>query len=273
MTTAGFGDTIAKHQSNGDWVMNHLLLSGEYHCRFCAGIVGDIEPLYLDHPEDIREGRPEAIQGLFEALFWTGMAMTLDGHQRPGQRRRAPPEPHAGHDGRGARREPRPARPAGRHRHGAFGRSVREGAGHREPRSAGPAARVDERFLVVPSVASAVREQYEAKRQRLELDPGEDRAAERLGSTQDGGGRRGEESGDDPHLAAACRRGRLSMADIGCSRERIRSAILHMHEIRKRFTIIDLAWLRASCPLPPTTSSTSGCVSRSTHRFTSAILR
>ena len=54
MTTAGFGDTIAKHQSNGDWIMN-TLLSSEYHCRFCAGIVGEIEPLYLDHPEDIRE--------------------------------------------------------------------------------------------------------------------------------------------------------------------------------------------------------------------------
>ena len=38
------------------------------------------------------------------------------------------------------------------------------------------------------------------------------------------------------------------MADIGCTRERIRSAILHMHEIRKRFTIVDLAWLTGVLP-------------------------
>jgi hypothetical protein len=38
------------------------------------------------------------------------------------------------------------------------------------------------------------------------------------------------------------------MADIGCSRERIRAAILHMHEIRKRFTIIDLAWMLGILP-------------------------
>jgi hypothetical protein len=38
------------------------------------------------------------------------------------------------------------------------------------------------------------------------------------------------------------------MADIGCTRERIKSAILHMHEIRKRFTIVDLAWLTGVLP-------------------------
>ena len=37
-------------------------------------------------------------------------------------------------------------------------------------------------------------------------------------------------------------------ADIGCSREALASAILHMHEIRKRFTIVDLAWLVGILP-------------------------
>ena len=40
----------------------------------------------------------------------------------------------------------------------------------------------------------------------------------------------------------------VSIADIGSSRERVRSAILHMHEIRKRFTIVDLAWLTGVLP-------------------------
>ncbi|HSW02571.1 MAG TPA: iron-containing alcohol dehydrogenase [Sedimentisphaerales bacterium] len=82
MTAAGFGDTIAKHQSNGDWAMNSLLLD-EHHCGFCAGIARDIEPLYLDHPEHIRDHRPQAVEGLFEALFWTGAAMTLMGTSIP----------------------------------------------------------------------------------------------------------------------------------------------------------------------------------------------
>ena len=69
----------------------------------------------------------------------------------------------------------------------------------------------------------------------------------RLGSAQDTGGGRGEEPGDDPRLAARAG-GATCAADIGCSRERLRSAILHMHEIRKRFTIIDLAWLTGVMP-------------------------
>ena len=36
--------------------------------------------------------------------------------------------------------------------------------------------------------------------------------------------------------------------DIKCSRERFLSAVLHMHEIRKRPTIIDLAWLLGILP-------------------------
>ena len=39
-----------------------------------------------------------------------------------------------------------------------------------------------------------------------------------------------------------------TFADIKCSRERFLSAILHMHEIRKRPTIIDLAWILGILP-------------------------
>jgi glycerol-1-phosphate dehydrogenase [NAD(P)+] len=82
MTAAGFGDTIAKHQSNADWLMNHVLFD-EYHCPFCAGIINEIEPMYLDYPEGIAQGRTEAVGALFEALFWTGLAMTLVGTSAP----------------------------------------------------------------------------------------------------------------------------------------------------------------------------------------------
>ena len=39
-----------------------------------------------------------------------------------------------------------------------------------------------------------------------------------------------------------------TFADIGCSRERFLAAALHMHEIRQRATVVDLAWLLGILP-------------------------
>ena len=39
-----------------------------------------------------------------------------------------------------------------------------------------------------------------------------------------------------------------TFADIGCSRQRLLAALLHMHEIRKRPTVIDLAWILGILP-------------------------
>lgn len=36
--------------------------------------------------------------------------------------------------------------------------------------------------------------------------------------------------------------------DIKCSRERLRAAILHTHEMRKRTTVVDLAWILGILP-------------------------
>lgn len=71
MISAGFGDTIAKYQSNTDWLMNHLLLD-EYHCDFCAGILTELEPLYLTRPEEVREAGASAVEGLFAACLERG---------------------------------------------------------------------------------------------------------------------------------------------------------------------------------------------------------
>lgn len=42
--------------------------------------------------------------------------------------------------------------------------------------------------------------------------------------------------------------GPTSPEEIGCSREQLREAALHMHEIRKRFTVVDLAWMLGILP-------------------------
>ncbi len=166
MITAGFGDTIAKHQSNGDWVFNNLLLD-EYHCGFCAGIVGDIEPLYLDCPEHIHQRRPEAIQGLFEALFWTGMAMTLVGTSVPA----------SGGEHLLSHTLDMMAEVRGES-HDLHGRQVGVGTlfsaalfervlAVETPTVGDLPSEVDDAVWSTPSVARAVREQYQAKRQRL----------------------------------------------------------------------------------------------------------
>ena len=76
MTVAGLGDVLAKSVSSPDWYLNHLLF-GDYYCGRSVGLVADLEPLYLDRPEDIRARRGEAIEALFQALLLTGVAMTM----------------------------------------------------------------------------------------------------------------------------------------------------------------------------------------------------
>lgn len=246
MTASGFGDTIAKHQSNGDWIMNHLLLD-EYHCGFCAGIVGDIEPLYLDRPEHIREGRPEAVQGLFEALFWTGMAMTLVGTSAPA----------SGGEHLLSHTLDMIAEIRGES-HDLHGRQVGVGTlfsaalyervlAIESPTLVDLPPAVDEGFWGSPSVASAVVKQYEAKSKSL------DSIRQKIGRGGTWDALRAAVAKEVKPAATihgwlARAGGATSLADIGCSRERIREAILHMHEIRKRFTIVDLAWLTGVMP-------------------------
>lgn len=82
MTMAGLGDVIAKPVSTGDWVMNHRLF-GEPYTDAVAGIINRVESAYLDHPAELAQGDPAAVRGLFEALVFSGCAMTLQGSSLP----------------------------------------------------------------------------------------------------------------------------------------------------------------------------------------------
>lgn len=246
MTAAGFGDTIAKHQSNADWRMNHFLFD-EYYCQFCAGIVTDLEPLYLDHPEDIRDGKPEAIRGLFEALFGTGMAMTLVGTSAPA----------SGGEHLLSHTLDMMAYVRGED-HDLHGRQVGLGTllsaalyqrvlALDSPALGSLPPRVEERFWSAPSVVAAVTAQYESKQQRLE--PIRPKLAQRDVWDQLRARVAAEVKTPETIRTWLRRAGAaVSMADIGCTRERVKSALLHMHEIRRRFTIVDLAWLAGILP-------------------------
>ena len=244
LTTAGLGDTIAKPVSTADWVLNRIF-HGEYFCRYCSEILNALEPYYFDCPDDIKNRRPEAVEALFNALLYSGIAMTIVGTSAP-----ASGGEHllshtldmmSGIDG-----VP----------HDLHGRQVGLG-------TLFASALYDRIFRIetynchaLPGdidstfwggLAGNVRQQYEQKIPMLrdmcqKLSDGQTWQA----------------------FLAACRRqvrpprqikdclknagAAHTFADIGCSRERFLAAVLHMHEIRKRTTIIDLAWILGILP-------------------------
>jgi glycerol-1-phosphate dehydrogenase [NAD(P)+] len=56
--------------------MNHILFD-DYYCEESVNLIAEIEPLYLDNPQDILSRKPEAIKALFQGLLLTGVAMTM----------------------------------------------------------------------------------------------------------------------------------------------------------------------------------------------------
>ncbi|MDI6449594.1 iron-containing alcohol dehydrogenase [Anaerobaca lacustris] len=246
MIEAGFGDTIAKHQSNTDWWMNHRLF-GEYHCNFCAGIVADLEPLYLDRPEEIKEGDVSAVEGLFAALFWSGVAMTLVGTSAPA----------SGGEHLLSHTLDMIASVRG-HRHDLHGRQVGVGTilsaalyekilAIESPEFCTMPAQVDAGFWSDVAVAEAVARQYEAKRAGLDAvrrHLAERNTWDRLRAELAERSRRPQEIRGWLERAG----GATCAAHIGCSTQQLRDAALHMHEIRKRFTVVDLAWMMGVLP-------------------------
>ena len=82
LTASGLGDVLAKPVSTADWRLNELVF-GDYYCARSAGLIAEIEPLYADHPEQIRAREPKAMQGLFDALLLTGVSMSMAGTSAP----------------------------------------------------------------------------------------------------------------------------------------------------------------------------------------------
>jgi glycerol-1-phosphate dehydrogenase [NAD(P)+] len=246
MTAAGFGDTIAKPQSNADWVMNNFLFE-EYYCPFCAELLTSLEDLYLKRPDDLKHNKSEAVRGLFEALFWTGVAMTLVGTSTPA----SGAEHLLSHTLdmiANLRAE----------RHDLHGRQVGLGVlfsaalyervlNIERPGFVKLPDRIDEGFWMVPEMASAVRRQYTAKRPNVDI------MREKIAQKETWAKLKAKlaTTAKSPRVvkdwllqagAASC------IADIACSRKRLKQAALHMHEIRARCTVIDLAWLLGILP-------------------------
>jgi glycerol-1-phosphate dehydrogenase [NAD(P)+] len=82
LTSAGLGDVIAKTVSTLDWKMNELLFQEPYNAAI-AGIVDHVQDRFLSDPTRLAGRDPDAISGLFEALVYSGCAMTLQGSSLP----------------------------------------------------------------------------------------------------------------------------------------------------------------------------------------------
>jgi len=244
LTASGLGDAIAKPVSTADWIFNNLFC-GESFCRYCSEIINSLEPYYLDKPGDISDRKPAAIEALFNALLYSGIAMTIIGTSAPAS--------------------------GGEHlfshtldmmssvdgiAHDLHGRQVGLGTifasalYERIFKIDKPACRpypddIDGKFW--RPLAENVRRQYQQKIPMLQ------KIREKLTDNKTWG----------LFLAAASKQVRPpaqiknclktagaahTFTDIGCPRERLLAATLHMHEIRKRPAIIDLAWILGIMP-------------------------
>ena len=245
LTASGLGDILAKSVSSADWRLNHLLF-GDYYCERSVGLIADIEPLYLDHSETIKARAPQAIEALFRGLLLTGAAMTMAETSSPS----SGGEHMVSHtldmmstlDGA---------------EHDLHGRQVGVGTilaselyrrvlAIESPEFAEPGPSVDRAFW--GRLADAVQEHYADKDERMRVA----RETISRGNAWDDVIRRNlapmlRSPEKVRHClkqaGAACR-----AADIKCDKERLLTAFLHGHEIRPRFTILDLARLVGVMP-------------------------
>jgi glycerol-1-phosphate dehydrogenase [NAD(P)+] len=244
LTTAGLGDAVAKPISTADWIFNHLFC-GESFCRYCSEIINSLEPYYLDRPGDIIDRKPDAIKALFNALLYSGIAMTIIGTSAPAS--------------------------GGEHllSHTLDMMSSVDGALHDlHGRQVGLgtifASALYERIFKIDKpiihpyprdidspfwgpLAGNVRREYKQKIPMLKI------ICEKLddGKTWDAFLAAARQQVRPPAQIKSCLRtagAAHTFAGIGCSRERLLAAVLHMHQIRKRPTIIDLAWILGILP-------------------------
>ncbi len=238
MTAAGLGDVIAKPVSTTDWMLNHIF-NGEHFCRYCSEIFSIVEPNYLDHPEDVKDRKPSAIEALFNALLYSGIAMTIMGTSAPASGGEhllshtldmmssvdgVPHDFHGRQVGLGT----------------LFASALYERIFRIEsPDCSSLAPDIDRAFW--GPIAASIDKQYQAKKATLE--------AMRTKLADDGTWQNFLTSCRPkirpPEQIKSCLRtagAAHTIADIGCSRERLLAAVLHMQEIRSRPTVIDLAW-------------------------------
>jgi len=83
LITAGLGDIVSKPVSTADWKLSEIV-NGDYFCSRPIQLVEKFEPQYMNNATEIGLRKPEAIRALMEALLYSGVSMTIAGSSSPG---------------------------------------------------------------------------------------------------------------------------------------------------------------------------------------------
>ncbi len=237
LTAAGFGDVLAKPVSMADWKLNQLFFD-EYYCPVCAQLIRDLEPVYMTRPEAIRAREPQAIAALFQALIYSGVSMTMAGTSFPA----------SGGEHLISHALDMTAAAQGL-QHDYHGRQVGLGTIF--------ACALYERVLALETplfkvmaeptdtaywttLAPVVEEEHVLKRNKAKQAVRQLKSPniwDRVRATLSPTLRPAAEIKGCLRAAGAAHR----IADIGCTRERFLAAAIHCHQMRERYTIIDLA--------------------------------
>jgi glycerol-1-phosphate dehydrogenase [NAD(P)+] len=246
MTAAGFADTLAKFQSTADWYINNLLFD-EYYCPYCADILEDLQDKYLLQPENIQQGGTEAIKALFEALFLTGAAMTMIGTSIPAS--------GGEHLFSHTLDMTANVNDQGHCLHGlqvGLGTIISAALYQKiietdKPQIHELPAEISASYWKQDSLIQAVKKQYRAKQEYIPDVKEKIADAEIFGEIK---ARAIEKTKTPEQIKDWLKRSGAphSYQGLGCSPQRLKEAMLHMHEMRSRFTVVDLAWLLGILP-------------------------
>lgn len=244
LTASGLGDAVAKSVSVADWKLNNLLF-GEHFCPFCADIISEIEPLYFDHPETVADRSPEGVKAVFDALIYSGLAMTLIGTSAPASGGEhlfshtldmmssvdgVPHDLHGRQVGIGT----------------LFSAVLYEKLQVLEsPEGIDMPPAVDRTFW--GPLADPVSAQYEAKKAHLKQMVDLLRSPVQWRRVRDTICSLYKPPSAIADCLASAHAARF-VHEIKCDRRRARNALLHMHEIRKRCTVVELAWITGILP-------------------------
>lgn len=76
MIRAGLGDSLCRSTAQADWLLSHHLLGTPYR-RAPFVLLEEDEPAFLDDPEALLRGDPEAMRALARTLVLSGLGMTI----------------------------------------------------------------------------------------------------------------------------------------------------------------------------------------------------
>ena len=244
LTASGLGDIVAKTASSTDWYLNHILFGDEF-IQESVDLTADIEPYYMEHSERLKTRDRDAIEALFHGLMLTGVAMTMAGSSAPA----------SGGEHLVSHALDMMSTLRGRE-HDLHGRQVGVGTilalelYRRLLALESPTWRADRAmvsdFSFWNELATPVSEIYDPKRDRIA------RAVEWLDTNKWDDLRdslsKMLKPPEELKRCLATAGGAHRAEDLGCTKEYLLEALLHCHEMRARFTVMDMAWMSGIMP-------------------------